>query len=85
MGRFTSVSQKAIKAEMQAKLHEALNGLESIDREIIALRNFEELTNHEIAELLSLSKAAASSRYVRALARLQSLLEGQPGFFDYSR
>lgn len=85
MGRFTFVSQRAIRAEMQGKLHETLNGLEQIDREIIALRNFEELTNNEVAEFLGLSKTAASNRYVRALARLQSLLEGLPGFVDCSR
>ena len=82
LGRFTSVSQAAIHAEMQVKLQEAINSMEEVDREIIALRHFEELTNKETAELLGLTKTAASNRYVRAMARLQSVLQSIPGFFD---
>ena len=82
LGRFTSVSQAAIRAEMQVKLQESINSMEEVDREIIALRHFEELTNKEAAELLSLSKTTASNRYVRAMARLQSVLRSIPGFFD---
>ena len=67
---------------MQVKLQEAINSMEEIDREIIALRNFEELSNREAAEILGLSKAAASNRYVRALARLQGVLQSMPGFMD---
>jgi RNA polymerase sigma-70 factor (ECF subfamily) len=82
LGRFTSVSQAAMRAELQVKLQEAINSMEEVDREIIALRHFEELTNKETAELLGLSKTAASNRYVRAMARLQSVLQSLPGFFD---
>ena len=85
LGQFTSASQAAMRAEMQVKLQEAINSLDEIDREIIAMRNFEELTNSEVAECLSLSKAAASNRYVRALARLQNVLESIPGFLDANR
>ena len=82
LGRFTSATQAAMRAEMQVKLQEAINGMDDIDREIIALRHFEELTNKEAAELLELSKAAASNRYVRAMARLQGVLQSIPGFLD---
>jgi RNA polymerase sigma-70 factor (ECF subfamily) len=85
MGRFTSASQSAMRAEMQVKLQEAINSMEELDREIIALRHFEELSNKEAAELLGLSKSAASNRYVRALARLQSVLQSMPGFMDQAR
>jgi len=84
LGKFTSVSQAAMRAEMQVKLQEVINSMDPTDREIIALRHFEELSNREAAELLGLSKSAASNRYVRALARLQSALESIPGFFDQS-
>lgn len=80
MGRFTSVSQKAIRAEMQVKLQEILNGMDSIDREVLVLRHFEELNNNEVAQALGLSKAAASNRYVRALKRLKDVLANMPGF-----
>jgi RNA polymerase sigma-70 factor (ECF subfamily) len=85
LGRFTSVGHAAMRAEMQVKLQEAINSMDEIDREIIALRHFEELKNSEAAELLGLSKAAASNRYVRALARLQGVLESIPGFMDHTQ
>jgi RNA polymerase sigma-70 factor, ECF subfamily len=49
LGRITSASQAAVRAERQLKLQQAINGMEPIDREIIALRHFEELTNTEVA------------------------------------
>jgi RNA polymerase sigma-70 factor (ECF subfamily) len=54
--------------------------MNAIDREIIALRHFEELSNDEAAQVLGLCKAAASKRYVGAVARLQRILEGMPEF-----
>lgn len=82
LGKFTSAAQIAIRAELRLKLQEALNSMEDVDREVIALRHFEELTNNEVAEVLQLSKAAASNRYVRAMARLQEVLKTIPGFLD---
>jgi RNA polymerase sigma-70 factor (ECF subfamily) len=84
LGRFTSASQAAVRAERQLQLQAAINGMEEIDREIIALRHFEELSNGEVAEILGLSKAAASNRYIRAMVRLQAILESLPGFLDRS-
>lgn len=82
MGRFTSVGHASIRAEIQVKLQESINCVDEIDREITALRNVEELKNGEAAELLGLSKAAASNRCIRALARMQGVLESIPGFLD---
>jgi len=73
-----------MRAELQLKLQDVLNSMEPMDREIIALRHFEELSDNEVAELLGLSKSAASNRYVRALARLQSALQSIPGFLEQS-
>jgi RNA polymerase sigma-70 factor (ECF subfamily) len=80
LGRFTSASQAAARAEQRLRLKQALNTMDAIDREIIALRHFEEMSNGEAAHVLGLSKAAASKRYVRALTRLQTVLEGMSGF-----
>ena len=82
LGRFTTASQAAIRAERQLQLQEILNGLDPMDREILALRHFEQLTNGEAARVLGLSKTAANNRYIRALRRLRDLLERVPGFFD---
>ncbi len=74
LGRLTSPSRAAIRAEIQIKIQEALNALDPIDREILALRHLEELNNNDTATVLGLHKAAASNRYVRALRRLKEAL-----------
>jgi RNA polymerase sigma-70 factor (ECF subfamily) len=85
LGHLTSASQAAARAERQLQLQQALNAMEPVDREIIALRHFEELSNGEAADVLGLSKGAASKRYVRALIRLQAALESVPHFLDQDR
>ena len=64
------------------QLEDALDSMDRIDREVLAMRHFEELTNNEIAQVLGITKSAASNRYVRALGRLKAVLEEVPGFFD---
>jgi RNA polymerase sigma-70 factor (ECF subfamily) len=73
--RVDSPSQAAMKNETLVLLEQALAGMDPVDREILALRHFEELTNDEVASVLNLKKAAASNRYVRALQRLKEILE----------
>ena len=82
MGRFTSVTRAVQRAEMQLILQEAVNAMEPIDREILALRHFEELSNVETAQVLGIQPSAASSRHVRALKKLRETLRNTPGFFD---
>ena len=60
LGRLTTPSRAAIRAEIQIKIQEALNAMDPIDREILALRHFEELNNSETAAVLGIHKAAAS-------------------------
>jgi RNA polymerase sigma-70 factor (ECF subfamily) len=75
VGDLTSPSQAAVKVEMMARVRAALDQLGPLDREILALRHFEELSNHEVAALLGIQAAAASKRYVRAIERLREALE----------
>jgi RNA polymerase sigma-70 factor (ECF subfamily) len=82
LGRHTSPSQAAVRAELQIRIQEALNSMDSIDREILALRHFEQLSNAETAETLGLSEAAASNRFVRALKRLKKILMTVPDLLD---
>ena len=82
LGRLTSASRAALRAELQLRVQEALNGMDPLDREVLALRHFEMLTNSEVAEVLGIKKSAASNRYVRALERLKDVLSGLPGFAD---
>ena len=80
LGTLTTPSQAAIKAETRLLVQEALNGMDPIDREVLALKHFEQLSTSEIAEVLGLSKAGAGSRYLRAIKRLRAILEQIPGF-----
>ena len=80
LGKLTSASQAAIRAEHRLIVQEALNGMDPIDREVLALKHFEQLSTAEIAEVLGLSKAGAGSRYLRAIKRLREILSQIPGF-----
>jgi RNA polymerase sigma-70 factor (ECF subfamily) len=82
LGRLTTPSQAAIRAERKIRLQEALNRLDPLDREVLALRHFEELTNGETAAVLGLDRSAASKRYARALIRIKDVLASQPGGLD---
>ncbi|HVJ79911.1 MAG TPA: sigma-70 family RNA polymerase sigma factor [Planctomycetia bacterium] len=66
---------QAEQAERNETLRAALDAMDPIDREVLALRHFEELSNIEAAEVLGIAPAAASKRHVRALARLRKTLE----------
>ena len=56
----TSPSGAAARADMRQHLRHALEEMDPIDREVLALRHFEDLTNGEVAAVLGLGKAAAS-------------------------
>jgi RNA polymerase sigma-70 factor, ECF subfamily len=80
IGPVTSPSMAAVRVELQVCLQEMVEGLDPLDREILALRHYEELTNQEAAEELGITTAAASKRYIRALERLRAALGKVPGF-----
>jgi RNA polymerase sigma-70 factor (ECF subfamily) len=80
LGTLTTPSQAAIKAETRLYVQEALNSMDPIDREVLALKHFEQLSTAEMAEVLGLSKAGAGSRYLRAIKRLKEILSRIPGF-----
>lgn len=82
MGEFSSPSQAAIRIEQTKRLQEALDSLEPIDREILVLRHFEQLTNGEASQVLGLDKSAASKRYIRAMVRLKDVLIAMPGGWE---
>jgi RNA polymerase sigma-70 factor (ECF subfamily) len=82
LGHLTSPSQAALRAELSEQLNLALGTMGDLDREVLAMRHFEELTNSETARVLGLTEQAASARYVRAVTRLRKVLEAIPGFLD---
>lgn len=76
----SSPSHAADRNERFAQLETALAQMDPLDREVLALRHFEELSNADTADLLGILPPAASKRYVRALARLKQVLEEVSGF-----
>jgi RNA polymerase sigma-70 factor (ECF subfamily) len=75
----TSPSDAAVREERRTVLLAALDQLEPMDREVLALRHFEYLSNDEAAEVLGIQPAAASQRYYRALKRLKDALSAVAG------
>ena len=82
LGKFTSPSQAIQRAEVQLHIQEALNEMDPLDREVLALRHYEQMNNWEIAFVLKISEAAASIRFIRALRRLKERLQQVPGLLD---
>ena len=73
-GTVDSPSDNAMREERRAILAETLNAMEPDEREILTLRHFDGFNSVESAEMLGISAAAASKRYIRAIKRLQGLL-----------
>ena len=78
VGVFTSPSRAAARADSLGLVQAAIEQMDPIDREVLALRHFEELTNSEVAEALGIEQKAASIRYIRALRRLKEILVQVP-------
>ncbi len=74
VGKLTSPSNAVAREEQRQQVTVALDELEVLDREVIALRHFEQLSNAETAEVLEIAPDAAYKRYIRALRRLKKSL-----------
>jgi RNA polymerase sigma-70 factor (ECF subfamily) len=73
-GAGPSPSQAVAAAEVAEQLRLALGQLDDDERDLILWRHFERLSNREVAQMLSITEAAAAKRYIRALERLRGLL-----------
>jgi RNA polymerase sigma-70 factor (ECF subfamily) len=82
LGRHTSPTQAAQRAERLLRIQEALNSLDPIDREVLALRHFEQLGRSETAAVLGITQEAGAKRYFRALKRLKDVLATLPGGWE---
>ncbi len=69
-----TTSQNVVAAELAERLRLAIQRLDDDERELILWRHFEQLSIRDTAQLLGISEAAASKRYVRALERLRGFL-----------
>jgi RNA polymerase sigma-70 factor (ECF subfamily) len=79
LGRDSRPSEAAVRAELKIRLQEALNTLDPLDREVLSLRHFEQLSRAEAAQVLGIQEAACGKRYLRALRRLKDILSHLPG------
>jgi RNA polymerase sigma-70 factor (ECF subfamily) len=82
LGKLSRPSAAAMRVEMKLRLQEALNSMDALDREVLALRHFEHLSNAEAAAVLGIHERAAGKRYLRALERLREILANLPGGLD---
>ncbi|REK18411.1 MAG: RNA polymerase subunit sigma [Planctomycetota bacterium] len=71
----TSPSGVAAKAEQIRLLEELIDAMPDVDREILALRHFEQMSNSEAARVLEIGETAASQRFLRALQRLRQRMQ----------
>ena len=82
LGQLTSPTQAIQRAETQLLVQDVLNSMDPVDREILVLRNFEQLSTTETAEALGIKRSTASKRYIAALKRLKQALSSTPEFRD---
>jgi RNA polymerase sigma-70 factor (ECF subfamily) len=73
IGQWTSPSGVVMRAEAIQQLENAIDRMDPTDREVLALRHFEMLSNQETAAVLGITPDAASIRYVRAIRRLKDI------------
>jgi RNA polymerase sigma-70 factor (ECF subfamily) len=79
LGRLASPPNAAIRAGQILQVQEAVNSLDPLDREVVALRHFEQLTRGETAVVLGITEEAGAKRYIRALKKLKTILAAMPG------
>ena len=78
VGKFTAPSKAMMRSELKRQVREALDEMDEMDREILALRHFEQLTLAQAAQVLGIKRTAANNRYVRALKRFKNILADSP-------
>ncbi len=78
LGRSCSEREKANRERQRANLEETLESLEPLDREILALRHLEKLSNSEAAVELGIDERVARRTYVCALRHLREVLGEAP-------
>lgn len=64
---------EALRAERSRLVHEALAQLPETDRELLAMRYFDELSFADAARILNISEGNANVRHLRALRKFRTL------------
>jgi RNA polymerase sigma-70 factor (ECF subfamily) len=79
LGDLTRAREHAMRLERKLRLQQALDAMDPLDREMLALRHFEQLSPDETAQALGIKEEAAGMRSVRALRRLKEILDALGG------
>jgi RNA polymerase sigma-70 factor (ECF subfamily) len=72
----SSPSNHLLREELRQRVRQALSRLAPRDREVLVLRQLEQLSTREVAAVLDVTEAAVKARHIRALERLHLLLGG---------
>ena len=70
----TTPSEAFAREELRQRVQKVLSQLKPIDREVLWMRHFDQLSFRDLAMLLNIPENTAMKRYVRALQRLKDLL-----------
>lgn len=70
------IEERMIRKEQREEVRYALAKLDSLDRQIVMLRFFEELSMREIAKIVDKKDGAVRVALHRALAKLKNILKG---------
>jgi RNA polymerase sigma-70 factor (subfamily 1) len=70
----TTPSAAFAREELRQRVQQVLSELKPIDREVIWMRHFDQLSFADLSMLLKIPENTAMKRYVRALRRLKDLL-----------
>lgn len=77
VGKLTTASQAAERAEVKARVEDALQKMKDTDQEVLTLLHFEQLSHREAAAVIGINEKALGGRYVRALSRLKTALSDE--------
>jgi RNA polymerase sigma-70 factor (ECF subfamily) len=80
LGQPTSTTRADARAQAQIRLQDALNNMDPMEREILILCHFEDLSNAEAAVVLGVEPKVAGQGYVRAVKKLKEIMSRLPGF-----
>lgn len=80
VGQFTSVDRRLIHEETLQKLEHAINRMEDHDREVLAMRHYEELSSDEIAVALGITRSGVLKRVTRSLRKLRQAVQSETDF-----
>jgi RNA polymerase sigma-70 factor (ECF subfamily) len=70
----TTPSEALAREELRQRVQQVLSTLKPIDREVLWMRHYDQLSFADLAMLLKIPENTAMKRYARALRRLKDLL-----------